>query len=124
MNDLINEAFERVDDILGNCQALTYNAIRKNDFSSIELICCIKDARKAMTEFENTLRAERDRIREKEEAREKEYKIIIDAFDSKASQNVQPLIDYAEKEKILVYPEDLEDFARGWEAAKEHYKIQ
>lgn len=124
MNDLINEAFERVDDILGNCQALTYNAIRKNDFSSIELICWIKDARKAMTEFENTLRAERDRIREKEEAREKEYKIIIDAFDSKASQNVQPLIDYAEKEKILVYPEDLEDFARGWEAAKEHYKIQ
>lgn len=124
MNDLINEAFERVDDILGNCQALTYNAIRKNDFSSIELICYIKDARKAMTEFENTLRAERDRIREKEEAREKEYKIIIDAFDSKASQNVQPLIDYAEKEKILVYPEDLEDFARGWEAAKEHYKIQ
>lgn len=77
-----------------------------------------------MVEFENTLRAERDRIREKEERQTDEYDIMIEyARAIIPNPDLDSFMNYISDGTKIGLNRHTEGFAKGWFKCKEHYKI-
>lgn len=123
-NEFMNKEFYRVEHILGNTQTAINRILEKEEPTQWRLLSEIRDIRNALSYFEGSLRAERDKIREKEEIINAELQEMKRAYYSNLSVDIKPFRQMMIDSRIDTDVNIINTFADGWYKCKKYYGIQ
>lgn len=122
-NEFIDEEFRRVDEILSNTQTAIQRILEKKISNQFRLVSEIRDIRNAMSNLEMSFRAERDKIREKEEKINAEIEAMKRLYYSTLAGETEPFREMM-KAGGLADLNLVNEFADGWYKCKTYYGIQ
>lgn len=123
-NEFMNEEFYRVEHILGNIQTAINRILEKEEPTQWRLLSEIRDIRNALYHFEMSFRAERDKIREKEEKVNDELNAMISGYYSNLLPECKMFRSIILKGSKTVDLNVVNGFADGWYKCKKYYGIQ
>ena len=123
-SEFIDKEFRRVDEILSNTQTALDRMHRLDKRSASDIIREMKDIRNAISNLEMSFRAERDKIREKEEKENAELDAMKKGFYSDLSDEIELFKKMIKDIGLASDPNIVNTFADGWYKCKKHYGIQ